>query len=235
MVEDKKKVAVIVQARIGSSRLPGKVLMELVNGQSVLEFLLLRLSKCKYVDNVIVATTTNPKDDVLANWLKEKGVCFFRGSEDNCLERYLGALAQFPADIIVRITSDCPLIAPDVIDDMVAYYLNNRNEIDYLSNRAFTNFPEGLDTEILTLKMLKDAGKNATLQEEREHINYFFLNRPSQYRIRYYNHSLGCDYSRFKLSIDTVENLENARRLFSDKKLQTGFCFNELIKALMKG
>ena len=228
----KKKVAVIVQARIGSTRLPGKVLMNLTGKESVLGYLLKRLSKCRCVDKVIVATTTNPKDDVLEKWLKEQNYLFFRGSEEDCIERYCGALEIFRADIVVRITSDCPLVVPQVIDEMIEYYLDNFKEIDYLSNRQFANFPDGVDTEIFTFKMLEEAKKNATLKNEREHINNYFLNRPSQYRIRYYNHNMGCDYSRFKLSIDTATELEQVRSLFSKKQLPLDFSFEDLMKVI---
>lgn len=228
----KKEVAVIIQARMDSTRLPGKVLMNLTGKESVLGYLLKRLSKCRCVDKVIVVTTTNPKDDVLEKWLKERNYLFFRGSEEDCIERYCGALEKFRADIVVRITSDCPLAVPQVIDEMIKYYLDNIKEIDYLSNRQFANFPDGVDTEIFTFKMLKEAERNALLKEEIEHINYYFLNRPSQYRIRYYNNSLGRDYSRFKLSIDTAAELEHVRSLFSEKRLPLDFSFEDLMKVV---
>lgn len=227
----KKEVAVIVQARMGSTRLPGKVLLELTNGECILEYLLKRLSKCRRVDKVIVATTTNLKDDVLEKWLSERNYLFFRGSEDNCIERYYGAIEKFNADILVRITSDCPLVIPELIDEMIEYYLDNSGKIDYLSNRQFANFPDGVDTEIFTFQMLKDAHANASLKEEFEHINYFFLNRPSKYRIRYYNHNLGHDYSRLKLSVDTAEDLERLRSLLTKSKLAPDFSFEDLMKA----
>lgn len=231
----KRGVAVIVQARMGSTRLPGKILMELMNGNTVLGFLLNRLSVCKRIDKVIVATSTNPKDNILEKWLTEKNCLYFRGNEENCVQRYQEAAEEFGVDIVVRITSDCPLIIPEVIDEMVKYYLDNLQAIDYLSNRQFTNFPEGLDVEIFTLKMLTEARKNATLKEEFEHINNFFLNRPSEYRIRYYNHNKGSDYSRFKLSVDTFEDLDGLRRLFSERHLTEEFSFDELIKRLESG
>jgi len=228
----KKEVAVIVQARMGSTRLAGKVLMELMDGNTVLGFFLKRLSECKRLDKVIVATTTNSKDDILEKWLVDNNYSFFRGSEDNCIQRYQEAAKKFDVDIIVRVTSDCPLVVPEVIDEMVKYYLDHSQSIDYLSNRQFTNFPEGLDVEIFTFKMLTEARKNAALKEEFEHINNFFLNRPSEYRIRYYNHNKGSDYSRFKLSVDTLEDLDGLRGLFSKRHLAEDFSFDELIERL---
>lgn len=219
---------------MGSTRLPKKVLMEVVEGDSILGYLLKRLSSCKLADKVIVATTTNNKDDELEEWVKDRGYHYFRGSEADCLGRFYQVVEKYGIDIVVRITSDCPLVVPEVVDEMIVYYLNNSTEIDYLSNRQFTNFPEGMDVEIFSRKILEEAAKNAIKQEEREHINYFFLDRPLQYRIRYYNHNSGADYSRFKLSIDTHQELEQIRSFFIKKGLPFQFTFKELIDVLIK-
>ncbi|WP_261341061.1 glycosyltransferase family protein [Candidatus Scalindua japonica] len=224
----------VVQARMGSTRLPKKVLMEVVEGYSILGYLLKRLSSGKQADKIIVATTTNNKDDELEEWVKDSGYHYFRGSEADCLDRFYQVIERYGIDIVVRITSDCPLIIPEVVDEMIKYYLNNSTKIDYLSNRQFTNFPEGMDVEIFSREILEDAARNAAKQKEREHINYFFLDRPSQYRIRYYNHNLGVDYSRFKLSVDTHQELEQIRSFFKEKGLPFQFTFKELINVLIK-
>lgn len=231
----KEEVAVIVQARMGSSRLPGKVLKELVRGESVLGFLLKRLEKCRMVNKIILASTTNPKDDVIEEWASERKCLFFRGSENNCIERYCHALEKFKADIVVRVTSDCPLVIPELVDDMISYYLAHRAEVDYLSNRQFTGFPDGVDSEVFTHKMLEEARMNASLQDEFEHINYYFLNRPEQYKIHYYKLDAGLDYSGYKLSVDTLEELEFCRSLFRDKGLPLDFSFPELMDAITGG
>jgi len=231
----KKKVAIIVQARMASTRLPGKVLMDLTGKDTVLGYLLKRLLQCSRADKIIVAVTTNKKDDVLEKWLKENKYLFFRGSEDNCAQRYYEAAKKTGTDIIIRITSDCPLVVPEVVDEMIKYYLDNFRTIDYLSNRQFTDFPEGLDTEIFTFKMLAEACQNAVSKDEFEHINNYFLNRPSKYRIGYYNHNKGGDYSGFKLSVDTSEELLKLRSLFSKKQLPENFSLDELIKRIDSG
>lgn len=217
---------------MGSSRLPGKVLKELTAGRSVLGYLLERLSNCRQADKIIVATTTNPGDDILVERLQDWKYLYYRGSENDCLDRFHRTCEQFGVDIAVRITSDCPLVIPTITDEMIAYYMNNRTQIDYLSNRQYTNFPEGLDVEIFSRELLEEAAKNALLQKEREHINYFFLERDSQYRIRYYNHNLARDYSCFKLSIDTQHDLDNCRAFFEKKRLPFNFSFHDLIKVL---
>jgi spore coat polysaccharide biosynthesis protein SpsF len=225
-------VGIIVQARLGSTRLPKKVLLALTDGKSILEYLLGRLSSCKRVNKVIVATTDNPQDDVLINFLEKGGHSYFRGSEPDCLDRFYRTAKIHGLDIIVRITSDCPLVVPDIIDDMIDYYLKNSRFIDYLSNRQFTNFPEGLDIEIFTMEMLEDAAIHADSINEREHINYFFLQRDNQFRIRYYNQNYGKDYSRFKLSIDTMDDYEKIVSFFQEKGLSPNFKFPELIRIL---
>lgn len=225
------QVAAIVQARLGSTRLPGKVFAPLVDGKSVLEFLLDRLATCKKLSRVIVATTVEARDDRLAAWLEARGALYWRGSEADCLDRLCQAGAEFEIDIIVRITSDCPLVPPELVDEMVDYYLHNADRLDYLSNRQFTNYPEGVDVEIFTMKMLHEATAKAAEAREREHINYFFLERPERFRIRYYNHGLGRDYSHHKLSVDTQADLNHLSRLFS-WGLPRDFTFRDLATAL---
>jgi len=230
----KPDVSIIIQARLGSTRFPGKVLAKLINGESVLGYLVKRLSTCRLANKVIVATTTSPKDDKLEEWLKQRGITFFRGSEENCIDRFYRACRQFKVNIIVRITSDCPLVIPEVVDEMIQYYLDNQDHLDYLSNRQQTNFPEGVDVEIFSFKILAEAYRNSTNQEEREHINYFFLNRSLDYRINYYNHDSTGNYSNFKLSVDKPDELKQIRRLFEEKELPFNFSMKQLFSALEK-
>jgi spore coat polysaccharide biosynthesis protein SpsF len=225
-------VGIVVQARLGSTRLPKKVLLDLTNGKCVLEYLLERLDTCHSADKVIVATTENLNDDFLVGLLKKGGHSFFRGSEPDCLDRFYNTAKKYGLNIIVRITSDCPLIIPEVIDDMIEYYLRNTKHLDYLSNRQFTNYPEGLDAEIFSMHMLEEAAMYADAPDEREHINYYFLRRDNKYRIRYYNHNYGYDYSRFKLSIDTINDYKRIFSFFNEKGLPENFNLPELITVL---
>jgi len=230
----KPNVSIIVQARLGSTRFPEKVLAKLINGESVLGYLVKRLSTCRLANKVIVATTTSPKDDKLADWLKQRKIICFRGSEDNCLDRFYQVCKQFNINILVRITSDCPLVIPEVVDEMIRYYLDNQDHLDYLSNRQQTNFPEGVDVEIFSFKILAEAHKELTNQEEREHINYFFLNRSLHYSLQYFNHDSRGNYSNFKLSVDKPDELKQIRRLFEEKELPFNFSMKQLFIALEK-
>ncbi|GAA5262988.1 cytidylyltransferase domain-containing protein [Methanocalculus sp. MC3] len=227
-------VGIIIQARMGSTRLPNKVLMDLTTQDCILGYLLRRLSTCNSAHKIIVATTDNPKDDVIEMYLKNNNYLYFRGSEPDCLDRFYKTALKYKLDIIVRITADCPLIIPEIVDNMIDYYLNNVVHIDYLSNRQYTNFPEGLDIEIFNLNMLEDAVLNAKSADEREHINYYFLRRSDKYRVRYYNQNYGMDYSRFKLSIDTIQDYERIRALFVEKSLNINFSFLDLMNLLLE-
>ncbi|EKD28525.1 MAG: Acylneuraminate cytidylyltransferase [uncultured bacterium] len=228
----KPLVGIFVQARLNSTRFPGKIMKKLYNNTTVLDFLLKRLSLCKRNDKLVIATTDNPKDDLLVKWLHKNNYKYFRGSESNCLKRFYDAAILFNIDFIVRITSDCPLVPPDLVDSMIQYYIKNFHYIDYLSNRQFTNYPEGVDIEIFKTSMLAEALKNNTVKNEEEHINYYFLNRPEKYRLRYFMHKFDKDYSRFKLSIDTPSDLKDIRNIFRSKKLALNFSTNDLLKVL---
>jgi len=228
-----KRAGIIVQARLGSSRLPGKVLKPLVEGRTVLGYLLERLTFCQPAAKLIVATSLNPIDDPLAQQIAAWKIAFFRGSESDCLERYYSAARQFDLEIVARVTADCPLVIPSIVEEMIQYFRRNYDRIDYLSNRQYTDFPEGLDVEIFKTDLLEEGVREAQRLDEREHINYFFLNRPTRYRLRYYNHGRGRDYSRFKLSIDDAADLDRVRALFSHRGLPIDFTFDQLITALI--
>ena len=165
------KVSIIIQARCGSSRLPNKV-MKSLSDKMVLEHVIKRLNRCKNVKNIIIATTTNIEDDEIADFCTENNVLFYRGSENNVLERYYQTALISNSDIILRITSDCPLVDPMIVDEMITDF--KRLDIDhyqmdyYNGNQAF---PDGFDCEIFTFEALKQAFLNATLPEEKEHVS----------------------------------------------------------------
>ncbi len=223
---------IVVQARMGSTRLPGKVLAELRPGVTVLGFLLDGLKHCRRAERLVVATSCEKGDDRLAAWVVQAGVTVSRGSEGDCLERFFQAAAVSGIDPVVRITADCPLVVPAVVDEMIAYYQANKGVIDYLSNRCYTNFPEGLDVEVFSFALLKEAALRATRDREREHINYYFLDRDRRFRIRYFNHDLGRDLSRFRLSIDTPADLERIRSLLTRANPEDRFCLARLAELL---
>ena len=165
-----QRVGIIIQARTGSSRLPGKVLKPLPcsSSDTVLSQVIRRCKKSITADLVVVATTTKKEDDTIVEIAEKEGVEYFRGEEKDVLSRYYNAAKHFDIDIVVRITSDCPCIDPQVIDKIVIEHL--KYQADYTSNTLERTFPHGLDVEVISFKALEEAYKNAKDPYEREHV-----------------------------------------------------------------
>ena len=147
------KTAAIIQARMGSTRLPGKVL-KTVMGKTLLEYQIERVKEAQMIDQIIIATTMKKIDEPIVNLCERLGVDYFRGSEHDVLSRYFETATNFNIDVIVRITSDCPLIDPEIIDKVVSHYLNHREKLDYASNTLERTYPRGLDTEVFSYNAL---------------------------------------------------------------------------------
>ena len=205
------RVVALVQARTGSSRLPGKVLMDL-HGRPMLAQLLSRLRQAARLDEVVVATSDLPQDDPVADVAQAEGVRVFRGDERDVLARMLGAARMADADVVVRITGDCPLVDPGVVDQVVGELEGH----DLASNAIHRTFPRGLDTEALTRDALERIGELATSPEAREHVTWFaYRERPDLFRLRSVESGDGDDaYAALDWSVDTAEDLELVRRLW---------------------
>lgn len=188
---------------MGSTRLPGKVMLN-IEGKKVLEHVIDRVSNSKLINEVVVATTTSEQDNVIVDFLKNKNISFYRGSENNVLERYYLATKKFNGDIIVRITSDCPLVDYRLIDKMLKIYLESN--FDYYSNTIERTFPRGLDIEIFSLKSLEKAHKEAVLESEKEHVTPFIWMRNKQFRIGQYKNR--DNNNNLRITLDTIEDLE---------------------------
>ena len=150
------KIVAIIQARIGSTRLPDKVSADIA-GQPMLAHVVNRTRRAKALDAVVVATTTQPADDAIVRVCQKRGWPYFRGSEEDVLDRYYQAASAFLADVIVRITSDCPLIEPEIIDKVVDEFRHYSPAVDYVSNILTRTFPQGLDVEVMSFDALKKA------------------------------------------------------------------------------
>ena len=161
------KIGAIVEARMGSSRLPGKILKE-ANGKVILSLLIERISKVKEINTVIVATTINQKDDVLVEFCKNNGINYFRGSEDDVMGRVLGAASHYHIDTIVEITGDCPLIDYNIISQVLNSYIHNK--FDYVSNANIRSYPDGMDVQVFSKNILSDSYLKATTSIEKEHV-----------------------------------------------------------------
>jgi spore coat polysaccharide biosynthesis protein SpsF len=199
----------IVQARMSSSRLPGKVRLPL-GGRTVLGCVIGRLRRARRLGGIVVATSTDATDTVIAEWARELGVGACRGPLNDVLARYALAARQCGADTVVRITSDCPLVDPQVVDDMVEQFA--AAPCDYLSNALHRSFPRGLDAEVMSREALLRADVEATLPHEREHVTPYLYRDGSRLRIRH--HLASRDLSQHRWTLDTVEDYRFFVRLF---------------------
>lgn len=178
------KTVTIVQARMTSSRLPGKVLMDL-GGHPMLAQQLRRLKRCRRTDEIVVATTVNDADDPVVALANVEHVRWFRGSEHDVLSRYIGAAQESQADVVVRITADCPLVDPDLTDRVIEELLSCAQECDYASNVVDRTFPRGLDVEVLFFDTLECIGRLSQSHSAREHVTlYLRSERPDLFLVR---------------------------------------------------
>lgn len=200
----------IIQARMGSSRLPGKVLAD-IGGKPMLAYVTSRVSSATRVDQVVIATSRNAGDDRIEDWCRSAGVQCFRGDEHDVLDRYRGAMEAFGFDVVARLTADCPLLDPAVIDRVVAEYFSG--EFDYVSNTIVPTFPDGLDTEVVRRDALDRAWRDAVLPSEREHVTPYIWSRPQLFRLR--NVTREPDLSHLRWTVDGPEDLEFVRRIYS--------------------
>jgi spore coat polysaccharide biosynthesis protein SpsF (cytidylyltransferase family) len=211
-----KKILCIVQARMNSKRLPGKILKNLNSKYTVLDFLLHRLKQSKKVHETIVACTKNPRDNKIIELIKKLNINFFRGSENNVLERFYQAAKKYNADIVVRITSDCPLVDPKLVDKFLLNFL--KSNYDYYSNILPRTFPDGLDVEIFSFKTLENARKNCYSKFDLEHVTPFMLRSK---KLKKGNFNLRNDLSTIRITLDTHKDLIFLRRIvkkFNPKK-----------------
>ena len=203
------KTIIIVQARMTSTRLPGKVLLPLA-GEPMLVRLLERLRRVQRADGIVIATTTNANDDPIAALCAQQGVPCHRGSELDVLSRYADAARLHAADVVVRITSDCPLIDPALIDQLIAVY--EEGDSDYVSNMLPPTWPYGMAVEVFSATALAQAHAEATQDAEREHVTPFIYWHPQRYRLR--NVASPVALSHHRWTVDTPEDYELVRRLF---------------------
>jgi spore coat polysaccharide biosynthesis protein SpsF len=202
------RIVVVVQARTGSTRLPGKVLLPLAN-RPLLHRMLERVLAAKTPSLVVVATTTDPADDAIVDIAKGAGVACFRGHPTDLLDRHYLAGLSFGADVVVKIPSDCPLVDPTVIDLVIAHYVEHANTVDFVSNLHPPTYPDGNDVEVVPMSVLERAWLEATEPHEREHTTPFIWGRPDRFRIQNVAWDSGLDYSStHRWTIDYLEDYE---------------------------
>lgn len=175
------KVVATIEARMASTRLPGKVLLESV-GKTMLAHLIERLRRVPLLDEVVLATTTNPLDSVLETFAQENHLAYYRGSEDNVMQRVIEAAESVQADIVVEITADCPLIDPEIIEQCIALYQANHHMCDYVSNVILRSYPDGMDVQVYPLAILKHSASVTNHPLHQEHVTMHIVENPALYR-----------------------------------------------------
>lgn len=197
------RVEAFIQARMGSTRLPGKVLKKVL-GKPLLEFLIERLHDAKKIDDIVILTTNEPVDDSIVSFCEERNIACLRGSTEDVLDRYYQAAVLRKPDAIVRITADCPLIDPEIVDEVTETFSREYPKIDYASNTFNRTFPRGLDVEIFSFESLEKAFYRAIYPEEREHVTVYLYRHPELFRLKHIVHTPSLGYHRW--TVDTAED-----------------------------
>ncbi|MGB7958049.1 MAG: glycosyltransferase family protein [Minisyncoccia bacterium] len=204
-------IAAIVQARMGSTRLPNKVLKDLC-GRPLVWQVINRVKASRKIDKIILATTQNPNDAALENWAGENDIPCYRGSEDDVLDRFYNAARLFKADVIVRITPDDPFKDPAIIDQVIDLF--EEEKLDFAYNNKPATFPEGLDTEVFSFQALERAWTEAKDPFEREHVTQYFYRHPELFRQKCLIHPEDLSYLRW--TIDTQKDWDMAEMVYKE-------------------
>jgi len=217
----------IIQARLGSTRLPGKVLLNLAR-KTVLEHVLERVERSKLIEDIVVATTIKKEDLEIVKLCSNIGISVYCGAENDVLDRYYQVAKLLQTRHIVRITADCPMIDPEIIDLTIQNYIHEN--ADYSVNQ---NFPDGLDTEVFKFDVLKKAWKEASLSSEREHVTAYIYNHPEMFRIINYKSEI--DYLEKRWTLDEPDDYEFFKIIFEEVFTKNpNFGMNDVLKFLKK-
>ena len=204
----------IIQARMASSRLPAKVLRDIA-GKPMIVRVVERVKRANTIDRVVIATTTDPSDDPIKDLCEGHGFACYRGNQFNVLDRYYQAAQLYNAEIIVRITGDCPMVDPTEIDHVVQELMEK--QADFAANRLpppwKRTFPIGLDTEVCTFEALKRAWKEAERPEELEHVMPYLYTEEGRFRTAVINYEV--DFGHYRWTVDTREDLDLARQVYA--------------------
>ena len=226
---NKKKITVIIEARTGSSRLRNKVIAE-IEGKPMIFYVIDRVKQIKSVEQIILATTQEENDKILTEIAKQNSIGSFVGDSIDVLDRGYQCALQNNADPIIRITGDCPLIDPDIVEEMLEFYL--KNNYDYVSNRINPKYPDGLDVEIYSFNTLQMAAQNAKWSSERELVTTYITKNPKNFKIFSYENQK--DLSEYRWTVDEQKDLEFIRKIYSIMKPKTNFSMKEIVEILSK-
>ena len=222
------KIVAIIQARMASSRLPGKVMKEIA-GQPMLLHVVKRARMATKINDVVVATTVDSQDDVIEEYCHQNQIPVYRGSELDVLDRYYQTAKEYNAEVIVRLTADCPVLDPGVIDRLVNEFI--KADVDFAANRLPPPFkrtyPIGLDAEVCTFTALGKAWHEAKAKHEREHVMPYFYEEPGRFKILQIDNDV--DYGYLRWTVDTEQDLELVRKIFSAFNGRLDFGFSDIL------
>lgn len=205
------KVLVVLQARMSSKRLPGKVLMDL-NGVPMLQRQLARISNCEKIDKVLVATSNTKDDNPILSLCENLGIASYGGPLENVLQRFIEVLDRNPHEVIVRLTGDCPLFMPALCDQMISEFL--KSNFDYYSNTITPSFPDGLDIEIFRADVLRKVASQAVSKDELEHVTLGIYRRPEMFICG--NFSNNQNLAELRWTVDTESDLDFVRKIYAN-------------------
>jgi len=225
------KTVAIVQARMRSTRFFGKVLED-IEGKPMLWQVINRLRHSRLLHDIVVATSVNHQDDVIEEFCKTGNICYFRGSENDVLQRYYNAATKFEAELIVRVTSDCPLIDPNVVDRVISSYLENSENYDYASNTIKRTYPRGLDTEVFPYKILERCYEKATRGYEREHVTAYIYEHPDMFILL--NVENNQNLSHLRWTVDEELDLRFVREIYKRLNKRNSFFMEDILRVLEK-
>jgi spore coat polysaccharide biosynthesis protein SpsF len=225
-------ITAIIQARMCSTRFPEKVLKTVV-GKPLLAHIVERLKNSKYLEQIVVATTINERDKSIIEFCKKNNICFFVGSEADVLDRYYQTAKKFKIDVIVRITSDDPLIDPIIVDEVIHQYMKNKDKLDFVSNNLKRTFPLGLDLEVFSFKTLENACLEAKTAFEREHVTPYIRNNPQKFHIANVENEI--DLSNLRWTVDYEEDYEFVKAVYENLYEKKGvFLMNDILRLLVE-
>jgi spore coat polysaccharide biosynthesis protein SpsF len=231
----KKNIVAIIQARMASSRLPGKVLQELGH-LPILGWMVRRARRANMIDRVVVATTNDPSDDPVAKYCLAEGIAMTRGSMHDVLDRYYQSARHFKADVVVRLTCDCPLIDPEMLDANLDVFMKADPPLDFAANRLPPPYertiPIGLDAEYCTFEALEYVWKVADEKHQREHVMPYFYEHPEKFNILHITHEP--DYGQYRWTVDTPEDLELLRKIAAHFPRRDDFSWLEVLELVQK-
>ena len=235
MIKQQPNIVTVIQTRRGSSRLPDKVLL-CVAGKPLFVRQAERVQASLLCGTVVIATTTETNDDLIEYICRKEGLRCFRGNATDLIDRHYKAALQYNADIVVKIPSDCPLISPEIIDNVIGYYLDNSNRFHFVSNLHPATFPDGNDVEVMGIDVLEDAWLNAAKPFEREHTTPYFWEQPEKFSIGNVVMGTGEDFSMLhRWTIDYKEDYCFIKKVFNELFSSNPlFSYKDVLRLLQK-